>query len=489
MSLMSAPDEHEAYLAARRYMDALTSGAYDQAAECVRPADLEALKKVMLEAVEIILSTHGDDDGFVAMLSTSGDLQELEELSPSAFLARLLAVMVSPSDLEAARPRLTVGRIEDDVAELHYQIVDAGTRHLRLEREGARWYVELHEGLRHMGARLAERARHFAEQRARDRATFTDADDLFPVAVDDEWGFIDRRGELRIAPRFRRAGDFVHGLAPVRVGRSWGYIDGTGKLAIRPQFHGASELCGDFAVVYRCDKNDDKWFGVIDNHGDVRLPLEHEKVSLIEGTNLALSERGGRWVLTELARGIAIENGASALDVVLAWSKGKFLVDDAGEHLVCAGAQPVPAELAHELADSGLVRFVDDGLLGFMDRDGNVVIEPRFAAALPFSQERSAVAVDGKWGFIDLAGNWIVAPRFFDADSFAHGIAPVARDGVTWGYIDRSGQLVVGFELASAERATRGLARVTRTWLGSPGYLRPDGTTLWAAAEDESYDD
>lgn len=70
MSLMSAPDEHEAYLAARRYMDALTSGAYDQAAECVRPADLEALKKVMLEAVEIILSTHGDDDGFVAMLSS-----------------------------------------------------------------------------------------------------------------------------------------------------------------------------------------------------------------------------------------------------------------------------------------------------------------------------------------------------------------------------------------------------------------------------------
>src|SRR5438270_4485095 len=58
---------------------------------------------------------------------------------------------------------------------------------------------------------------------------------LYPVEVNDRWGYIDKGGKMVINPQFDRAGSFSEGLAEVRLGR-WGYVDGSGKIVINPQF-------------------------------------------------------------------------------------------------------------------------------------------------------------------------------------------------------------------------------------------------------------
>jgi hypothetical protein len=53
------------------------------------------------------------------------------------------------------------------------------------------------------------------------------------VILVGRWGYIDRKGEWVINPRFDRASGFSQGLASVGMGKRWGYIDKTGRYVWR----------------------------------------------------------------------------------------------------------------------------------------------------------------------------------------------------------------------------------------------------------------
>lgn len=59
------------------------------------------------------------------------------------------------------------------------------------------------------------------------------------IAYQDQngkWGFMDRKGNVDIEPKYDEAKSFSNGLAAVRVGEEWGFIDSSGELAIECQF-------------------------------------------------------------------------------------------------------------------------------------------------------------------------------------------------------------------------------------------------------------
>jgi len=49
----------------------------------------------------------------------------------------------------------------------------------------------------------------------------------------------------------------------------------------------------------------------------------------------------------------------------------------------------------------------------------------------------------GKWGYVTRDGEWAIEPRWFDAERFSEGRAAVNKDG-RWGIIDREGKYVLG---------------------------------------------
>ena len=58
---------------------------------------------------------------------------------------------------------------------------------------------------------------------------------LFPVEVNDKWGYINRSGKLIILPQYEYAGYFHEGLAPVvEVNYKSGYINTSGKWVWKP---------------------------------------------------------------------------------------------------------------------------------------------------------------------------------------------------------------------------------------------------------------
>ena len=57
---------------------------------------------------------------------------------------------------------------------------------------------------------------------------------LYPIKQDGAWGYINKHGEVVIAPRFDMAWTFSEGLALVGVEDRYGYIDKQGAYVWEP---------------------------------------------------------------------------------------------------------------------------------------------------------------------------------------------------------------------------------------------------------------
>jgi hypothetical protein len=82
-----------------------------------------------------------------------------------------------------------------------------------------------------------------------------------------------------------------------------------------------------------------------------------------------------------------------------------------------------------------------DGSWGYIDPDGNVIVEPRFEGAWRFSNDLALVKSGGRFGFIERDGRYAIEPRFEDAWHFSGGLAPVVLDS-TWAFVDREGRVI-----------------------------------------------
>jgi len=133
---------------------------------------------------------------------------------------------------------------------------------------------------------------------------------------------------------------------------------------------------------------------------------------------------------------------------------------------------------------------------GFVDKDGNYLIEPQYDIAFPFSENLSCVGYFtfkaqswveslfiGKFGYIDYNNEFIINPKFTFALPFSEGLAPVTqeqikitRDGITtnnFGYIGHDGEYVIPPQFNFAYPFSEGFAQVML--VNNYGYINKNG--------------
>lgn len=82
----------------------------------------------------------------------------------------------------------------------------------------------------------------------------------------------------------------------------------------------------------------------------------------------------------------------------------------------------------------GLAPVKKNGLWGYIDTKGIVVIPFQFQSAKPFSDNLELAPVEKfdagekAWGYIDLKGNWIIPPSYYNATPFYDGVAEVTTE-------------------------------------------------------------
>jgi len=311
----------------------------------------------------------------------------------------------------------------------------------------------------------------------------TDNGGLFPIEVDGKHGFMNSSGETVVKPEFEEVGGFSEGLSGVKVGTKYGYIDTEGRLVITPQFDAAMPFRFGRAAVKLCcgpgfSSGGKNRFGFITTDGKyIGTP-----------DLLWVSDRGFNGELTP---------------VQAADGRVGFL-NRSGE-LMHMGK--VHSANSHGYSE-GLAAAALDNRWGFVDPQGDWVINPQFEAVTGFSAGLAAVTVGGRVGYVDRAGRFAINPQYKSGDPFtdnlavvrspddmsavidkagtvvvpfgtyAHigtfrdGLAPVLADG-KYGFIDTKGTLALPAEYDYAEPFQNGLARV---WaLDKSGYITKAG--------------
>lgn len=203
---------------------------------------------------------------------------------------------------------------------------------------------------------------------------------LFPVEVDDQWGYVTATGRLAVAPRFERTYRFVDNRARIRTSDRFGFIDTTGSVVIPPTFSDAGRFSDGLAPV----RPDSLW-GFIDRSG-----------TLVVEPRFGLAGQDRR----PGPSGAAQQQTASR---------------DADTLLVPSTERRYFSE--------GRARIRTDGTWGFINRRGTVVISPRFAHAWPFRDGRARVRLDdGRMGYVTPTGSlvWPAAPDAPSRPSMAH---------------------------------------------------------------------
>lgn len=103
--------------------------------------------------------------------------------------------------------------------------------------------------------------------------------------------------------------------------------------------------------------------------------------------------------------------------------------------------------------ENGLVQIRKDNKVGFIDKSGKWVIEPKFDMVLRGFNEAgfAIVEINRKYGTIDKQGNFIIEPNYLGIGRYSEGTMSATNDEGKEGLIDKNGNIVIDFKFDSID--------------------------------------
>lgn len=128
----------------------------------------------------------------------------------------------------------------------------------------------------------------------------------------------------------------------------------------------------------------------------------------------------------------------------------------------------------NDKASDDLLAYDFRGKFGYVDRNGNVVIEPQFDEAYEFSDGLAWAVKDGKSGYIDNTGALVIEPGKYGFP-FADGLASVFGGSV----INKKGDVIIdGVQFKSNGRLSDGLMVVRNSDKKKYGFFDRNGNQV-----------
>jgi len=254
---------------------------------------------------------------------------------------------------------------------------------------------------------------------------------LYRIKSNGLYGFIDKQGTIVISPRYTGVRQLNDGLIAVQTGTAnkWGYIDRSGKFVIWPRFRQAYDFSEGLAAV-----------------------------SVEPNGNVGYIDKSGKLVIPSVFQsGDPFHNGKARVQTTTT-----LFIDTTGAIIL-----ETPYPDAWELSN-GYIAFFDGSKLGFLDKQGKVVIAPTFHRVTYgrqdlFNEKITPVSNGPKnqnsWGFIDTTGKTVVKFEYDWAEQFQEGMAIVCKNKL-YGFVDTTGVQIIPLRFEEAWKFREGLAAV-----------------------------
>lgn len=145
---------------------------------------------------------------------------------------------------------------------------------------------------------------------------FPESEGFIGIKRDGKFGFVDRRGRLRIANRYDGIGAFHDGLAAMKLVGKWGFINTADEIVIQPTFDTVEPFDHGVAAASRNGK-----FGLIDQQGKEVLELRYDSIRRLPNQLVLLSLNGRQGL-------------ADALGKILIEPRFEYLAEAANGHII-----------------------------------------------------------------------------------------------------------------------------------------------------------
>lgn len=250
--------------------------------------------------------------------------------------------------------------------------------------------------------------------------------DLAKVFREGKVGLVDTSLTELLPPEYRDIGDYYNGRIKVKKDSLWGYAD--------EQFRIRIPMVYDDATIFRypilTEVMQNKKKGVINRYGQEIIPLLYTTISFDYACDRIYAEK---------ADGIDIYDG-----------EGRLLLHTDFGYIGFFGR-------------GSYVAYRQNGKLGFMDFDFNILYKPEFDGVGHFYDGLAWVAVDHKGGYINEQFQLVIPVQFEYIENFAIGFAKVKKDGREY-YINTKGEEVTPTE-AQLEQRDKEIERRKRGWI------------------------
>ena len=280
--------------------------------------------------------------------------------------------------------------------------------------------------------------------------------ELFPFQdpATGKWGYLDAGAKIVIPAKYDHADLFLGGRGLVEFEGLAGYIDANDQWAIAPRFVLDPAVSNDLAARPFWDglaaaRNERNVWGFLDAEGDWAILPRFDGA---DGFQLVGDFHNGRaWIANAKGNRFGFIN-----------RDGEVVIE--------------PEFHAVNDFSEGYAGVLIKEKWGVIDIDGKLRIRPDFEGIGTFSQSLCPAKKDGQWGYIDRDGDWVIQPKYQLARQFSEGLAP-AHNGVAWGYINRQGQYVIDPKFDEAWPHENGMAPVELD--GQKKYINASGKIVW----------
>ncbi|MDR2449833.1 MAG: WG repeat-containing protein [Prevotellaceae bacterium] len=286
------------------------------------------------------------------------------------------------------------------------------------------------------------------------------SDDRALIQKDGKYGFINTRGEVIFYVEGIASRQWIHsfsdGLAAVKTNnRQWGFVDKNGNFAIPSQFYHVRDFTEGIAAV---KKNATSMYIYIDKTGREVFPGQTFKVAhqksggymvvgqqIYEDTWIEGQHEGERINISGVRYGVINSEGDTVIPITeithdTEVSNGYFkcsrgFVDMQNRVIIDHFFQ-----ISGRFYD-GVIPISSDGMkFGLIDKDGKYVVREIFDHIQTFSSGYGVFVQEGKYGFINTTGNVVIEPLFDFAMAFRGELAFIRINGID-GYITKTGKL------------------------------------------------
>lgn len=258
---------------------------------------------------------------------------------------------------------------------------------------------------------------------------------LFPIEINQLFGYINIHGEIVLQPQYQGAGKLSEGLASVQFDeRKWGYINSKGDIAIEFANYAGMDIAEGLAVLTSLSNISPKAV-IIDKYGNIISKNDYDMLlPYSNGLALFKAENGEMGYINKL---------------------GNIEIDP-----VYGFAYPF---------NNGLAKVRIDGKWGYIGTDGEIRLDPVYSSAESFKEGLAAVnnplTDDSNIVFIDINGNVVIDRNILMSRGFSQGYAKYGEETegpnrILFGYIDKNGDNVIPVIYLDGQDYSEGLAGV-----------------------------